>query len=205
MAKKSAREARVVRVASRDEIDQAIEALTHGQLIKLEKYAAWRIRGLGRASSQRDGEDLLQEALTSTIAGSEGSEGRHWNTAVDFAKHLSEAMRSISDHWKTQFAEDEPFLESEVKITTPNGEEFSPLAVVPSQEPGVERALLAKEQVRQIAERFRDDDEATLVLQGWDEGMSGPEIIDLGLSKERYGASIKRIRYAVGRRTVRGE
>ena len=201
MAKKSTRGAPQPEVATRDEIDQAIEALTPGQLVKLKKYAGWRIRGLGRASLNRDGEELLQDALTSTIVGSEGSgEGRRWNKKVDFVKHLTEAMRSISDHWRTQFDQDEPYLESEVTTINAEGEEYSPLEAVPSENPTAERALLAKEEVRQIFELFRDDDEAILVLQGWVEGMSGPEIMELGFTRERYEATVKRIRYAVDRR-----
>ncbi len=200
MAKKSTGAASEAQVATRDEIDQAIEALTPAQLVKLKKYAGWRIRGLGRAGLGRDGDVLLQDALTSTIVGAEGSgEGRRWNKKVDFVKHLAEAMRSISDHWKTQFDEDEPHLESEVTTVNADGEEYSPLEAAVSQDPTAERALLAKGVVRQIFELFHGDDEAILVLQGWVEGMSGPEIMDLGFTKQRYEATIKRIRYAVQR------
>ena len=73
MAKKSTGAASEAQVATRDEIDQAIEALVPAQLVKLKKYAGWRIRGLGRASLGRDGDLLLQDALTSTIVGAEGS------------------------------------------------------------------------------------------------------------------------------------
>ena len=200
MARKSAQGSPEPIAATRDEIDQAIEALTPGQLLRLKRYAGWRIRGLGRASRNRDAEELLQEALTSTIVGSgETGEGRRWNKRVDFVKHLTEAMRSISDHWKAQFDEDEPYLESEVTTVDREGEEYSPMGAVPSEQPAADRALLAKEEVRRIFDLFRDDDEAILVLEGWVEGMSGPEIMELGLTKERYEATVKRIRYAVGR------
>ena len=143
---------------------------------------------------------LLQEALTSTIVGAEGTgEGRRWNKNVDFIKHLTEAMRSISDHWKTQFDEREPFLESEVVTVTGEGEEYSPLAAVPSEDPPAERALLAKEKVRQVFDLFTEDNEAILVLEGWVEGMTGPEIMEFGLTKQQYEATVKRIRYAVER------
>jgi hypothetical protein len=200
MAKEPTHGAPPPAAATRDEIDQAIEALTLSQLVKLKKYAAWRTRGLGRASLGRDAEVLLQEALTSTIVGAEGTgEGRRWNKNVDFIKHLTEAMRSISDHWKTQFDEREPFLESEVVTVTGEGEEYSPLAAVPSEDPPAERALLAKEKVRQVFDLFTEDNEAILVLEGWVEGMTGPEIMEFGLTKQQYEATVKRIRYAVER------
>ena len=201
MAKKSTRGVPEAQAATRDEVDLAIEALTPGQLVKLKKFAGWRIRGLGRASLRRDAEVLLQDALTSTLVGCEGSgEGRRWNKKVDFVKHLTESMRSISDHWRTQFDESEPLLESEVTTVNTEGEEYSPMDDVPSEDPTAERALLAKEEVRQIFELFRGDDEAILVLQGWVEGMSGPEIMDLGFTERRYEATIKRIRYAAQRK-----
>lgn len=184
-------------IATREEIDQAIERLSDGELLRLKKFANWRIRGLGRASLRRDGEDLLGEALTATMAGADGSEtGRRWNKKVDFVKHLIEAMRSISDHWKEQFDAREARVESEIMVIKPDGEESSPLDLVETGQPGAERVLLAKEEVGQVFRMFENDDEAILVLEGWVEGMTGPEIIGLGLTPQQYEAAVKRIRYA---------
>ena len=183
--------------ATREEVDQAIQRLTDVQLLRLKKFADWRIRGLGRASLRRDGEDLLGEALTSTVAGADGSAGgRRWNKRVDFVKHLTEAMRSISDHWREQFDEREARVESEVIVVNPNGEERSPMAQVQSERPTADRILLAKEEVANIFKLFEKDDDAILVLEGWVEGMTGPEIIELGLTPQQYEAAVKRIRYA---------
>ena len=184
-------------IATREEIDQAIERLTEAELVRLQKFAAWRIRGLGRGALRREGDDLLSEALTATIAGAEGSDsGRRWNKKVDFIKHLLEAMRSISHHWKEQFDEQEARLESEILVITPEGEETTLMAQVETGQPDPERILLAKEEVGQILKMFEEDDEAILVLEGWVEGMTGPEIVDLGLTPKQYEAAVKRIRYA---------
>jgi hypothetical protein len=200
MAKKSSRTAPDAVAATRDEVDLAIETLTPAQLLKLQKFAGWRVRGLGRAALGRDAEVLLQDAVLSTLLGSEGTgEGRRWNKAVDFVKHLTEAMRSISDHWRTQFRADEPYLESEVVALNDEGDEYSPLDTISSREPGPDRIVLAKEQVRQIFDLFEGDDDAILVLQGWVEGMTGPEMMGLGFTKERFEATVKRIRYTVER------
>src|SRR5882724_572575 len=128
-----------------EEIDQAIADLTPAQLLRLKKFARWRIRGLGRANLGRDFQDLLQEAITSTIAGTGTTrEGRHWNKKVDFVKHITEAMRSISSHWKVQFDEQEAQLESDVKIVAPDGTTISPLDYAVSNEPAADRVLSAK-------------------------------------------------------------
>jgi hypothetical protein len=206
MAKKSSRAEPETVIATRDEVDHAIEALTPAQLLRLKKFAGWRVRGLGRAALGRDADVLLQDAFLSTLLGSEGTgEGRRWNKAVDFVKHLTEAMRSISDHWKTQFDADEPYLESEVVAINDEGEEYSPLETVSSQEPRPDRILLAKEEVRKIFNLFEGDDAAILVLQGWVEGMTGPEMMGLGFTKERFEATVKRIRYTVERGKKRGD
>ena len=55
--------------ASRDEIGRALEALTPGQLLKMKHFAAWRMRGLGRAACGRIWEDLLSEAWPAILEG----------------------------------------------------------------------------------------------------------------------------------------
>ena len=90
---------------------------------RLEKYARYRIRGLGRKATGRDHEDLLGEAVQDTL----DLEKRKWNKRVSFAQHLMGAMRSISSHWREQFDTREPLLESEVFRTTEEGEVLSPL------------------------------------------------------------------------------
>jgi len=187
--------------ATREEVDRAIETLTGAQLLRLHKFAAWRIRGLGRASPWHEAGELLNEAIASTLAGVEGSgDGRRWNRNVDFVKHLTEAMRSISDHHKRKLDEEDAQLKSELITVDPEGKESSPLDNAPSGEPTADRAFSAKEEVARIFKIVEGDDEAILILQGWVEGMTGPEIMTaLGLTKQQYEAAVKRIRYAVRR------
>src|SRR5437763_7081265 len=105
------------RAATREEVVAAVEALTRHEYLRLEQYARWRIRGIGRAARGRDWEELLREAISATYEGS-----RHWNKeSVDFPGHLIGVMRSISSHWRDQFNPDEAFLESEVIRVTPEG------------------------------------------------------------------------------------
>ena len=55
-------------VATKDEINRAIELLRgSSQWQNLKNFAAWRVRGLGRASCGRTGEDLFHDALLSTF------------------------------------------------------------------------------------------------------------------------------------------
>ena len=49
------------------EVDRAIEALTSSELLRLQKFADFRVRGLGRAARGRTGEDLLQRSPAADI------------------------------------------------------------------------------------------------------------------------------------------
>jgi hypothetical protein len=101
MKKSAGRNAQEVR-ATTAEVMAAIESLSAEEFRRLKKAAGYRIRGLGRAAQHRDYEDLLGEALASTLKGAEGgAEGRKWaKDRVRFVKYLLEAMRSIANHWK---------------------------------------------------------------------------------------------------------
>jgi RHS repeat-associated protein len=58
---------RLQRLLEKLEVERAIEVLTEGELLKLQKYAAFRIRGLGPAACGRTGEDLFNEAVLKTL------------------------------------------------------------------------------------------------------------------------------------------
>src|SRR5579859_7530739 len=91
MAKKPSTEARDSDIATRQEIDEAINSLSAEDLVRLKRFAEWRVRGIGRGSSERGADELLQDAVMATLAGCEGNRrGRRWNMRVDFVKHLTE-------------------------------------------------------------------------------------------------------------------
>ena len=110
---------------TREEVDQAINRLTHAELLRLRDFAVWRVASLGRASCGRTWEDLLGEAKLSTISGcSNNGNGRCWNKNVGFVIHLIGAMRSISSHWKRDFCAN-ILLESELVGTGEEDESIS--------------------------------------------------------------------------------
>jgi hypothetical protein len=196
--------------STRKEIDQAIAALSPAEWLKLQKFAEWRVRGQGRAAGTRRGKDLLQDALVSTFVGAQGNgSGRRWNKRVDFVKHLTEAMRGISSHWKEKFDERE-ILECEAVNCDAAGQELSPLdnlapgdtpderlrvAVAEGFQPAAERRLIATEEIKRIFTMFKDDTEGTVVLEGWSEGMKKNEIMQkYELTEKQYDGATKRIR-----------
>jgi hypothetical protein len=184
--------------ATREEIVAAYEALTRPALLRLKQYAEWRIRGLGRAALQRDWEELLREAISDTYEGR-----RRWNReSVDFPRHLTSAMRSISSHWREQFDPDEAFLESEVIRTSPKGKASNPMLDAVSLTADPERDLEAKEEVERIEGVVSKNSLAWLIMEGRRDGMTGPQIRKaLGVSQNDYEAAMKWLRRNIPAKT----
>jgi DNA-directed RNA polymerase specialized sigma24 family protein len=186
--------------ASRAEIDQAFAALSLADQRRLEMAAKYFVRGLGRKVKERSWEDLLQDACLSVIKGTSGTgEGRRWPKGeVPFVTFLGKVMQSIASHWKEAWDENEAALESDILIMLEGGESRSPLSNVPSQVPSQEQAFSGKERLEKALSLFVGDSEASLIIEAWGLGMTGPEIQEqFGLSEERYEAGRKRIRYQV--------
>lgn len=177
--------------ANKEEIVAAIEALTRQDHLRLEQYARWRVRGVGRAAWGRDWEDLLREAVSLTYEGK-----RHWNkSSVDFFQHLLGAMRSISSHWREQFNPGEAFLESEVIYVSPEEKITNPMLEAASPAADPEYALVLKEELERIEQIADENPLAWLILDGMADGMSGPEIREaLLVSQKDYETALKWLR-----------
>jgi hypothetical protein len=193
------RSSRLRSLLEKIEVDRAIEALTSSELLRLQRFADFRVRGLGRAARGRTGRDLLAEAQLRTLIGAEATrEGRHWNKNVDFVQHLKRAMESISNCWKRQFKEKEAYLISELPIQDAEGQEHSPLDKVASGHAATDQLLIDKDEEERVLMIFKDDPEATQVLLGLLHGLKKNE---MGLDKKQFAATEKRIRLKLlGRR-----
>jgi CheY-like chemotaxis protein len=178
------------------EVDRMIEMLTTAELLKLQKFADFRVRGLGRAARGRTWEDLLAEAVLRTLIGAEDTQkGRHWNKDVDFVRHLIGTMQSISNCWKRQFKEKEAYLMSELVIHNAEGQEQSPLDNVASEQAAADQRLIEKDEAERVLAMFKDDPEATQVLQGLLDGLKKNAIMPrYALDEKKYAAAVKRIR-----------
>ncbi len=165
------------------EIWRAVLSLSPSELLRLESYAQWRVRWLGRKALGRNENDLLGEAITATVTGQ-----RVWTERVDFCSHLLGAMRSISTSWHEKIGEE--YLESELAkpgVETPLDR---PITTVDP-----ERILRAKERLEQVRQMFANDAVASQVIELLGVGYTGKEIqSQLGLSARGYGAVAKRIR-----------
>jgi DNA-directed RNA polymerase specialized sigma24 family protein len=175
-------------VATEEEIRAALEALTVSDRLRLKAFAKLRVRGLGaRVGGPDREEDLLHEAFVAVLEGR-----RKWKPAsVSMVDLLAGVVRSISSHWAEGFDPETALLESEL---SPDPKRPSPLAMAPSGRPDQERELAAKQELENLQRFFKDDDIVVLIIEGFREGMTGPEICEaLGLSRTDYEAGRKRM------------
>jgi len=180
------------------EVDRAIKALTRVDQLRLQQFAMFKVRGLGRAAGGRDWQDLLQEALYRTLIGAtDARNGRHWNKKVDLVKHLTEAMRSIASSWTRQFTAEaaNTYLVSELQMCDSEGEEYSPLDHIASGHVLADDHLIEIDEEDRILAMLKDDADASRVLAGWMDGLKKNEILPrYGLDEKRYAAAVRRIR-----------
>lgn len=185
------------KAATHDEIIDAVTSLSRAELKKLQKYARWRIRGLGRASLGRDWQDLFN----ATVEAFCDEDGRRWNKErVDFVKAFKEAMRSISSNWKQSFDESEPRLESELVTTSSSGDESNPLLEAAAHGSDIQKHIENKEKLKIIEDLVSERDLATLILLDMKKQMTGKEIReDLGITETEYETEMTWIRRTVRR------
>jgi hypothetical protein len=204
MTKSAGRDAQEVS-ATKTEVIAAIESLSAEDFHRLKRAAIYRIRGLGRAAQLREYGELLNEAVVSTLKGSDGgAEGRKWaKNRVPFVKHLFGAMRSIASHWKETYErsgaaaeQSEWFLASEDE----EGKIVRPTERLADEATDPYRSRAAQELLDALDKRFAGDDDALLVIEGRKEGMTPSEMVaELGLEPRRVNAAHQRIRYFMER------
>jgi DNA-directed RNA polymerase specialized sigma24 family protein len=192
---RSSRRVPVERAASPEEVRAAIDALSEADRLRLDAFAVWRIRGLGRRACGRTHEDLLSETVLATLDGT-----RSWNREkVDFLGYLIGAMRSISDNWGKRFKEAEPVLEADLGRDDASR---SALDRVASQDLSPEEEIEVKQQHEAIRRLFADDPVVTLIILEIEEGTKFSEIREKhDLEENELFAALKRIRRRIARQT----
>lgn len=194
--------------ATRGEIDQAIEALTAEDTERIEQSAQNRIYTIGRAAAnRRSHDDLIQEALTRILDGT-----RHWykDNGVSFTDWLVGAIYSISSEWaghreRNKMQPDYALLESVLSKTDDDGKTVSPFDEIKEPHLHAEAKLIDAEreaECKALAEKieaaFADDEKASILLMGFQDGMSGPEIrAEFGMSEKEYRTTMRRIQRGV--------
>ncbi|MDQ6759601.1 MAG: hypothetical protein M3Z32_07020 [Acidobacteriota bacterium] len=175
----------------RDRVEQAILALSQPELLRLKKYAVWRIRGLGRKARGRNHEDLLNEAVTSIVEGI-----RPWRRSILFYVHLRGCIRSISNAW-SQKNDVDLWFESEIdSLVTESKTARVPLYQgARDDQPTPEERAHVNLQLDRVHRLFPCGTTDRQIIDCWANGQNHSEAqAELGLSKNMYDAAVKRIR-----------
>ena len=193
-----------VKAATQAEIVAAMESITDEDSERLEQVAINRITRIGRkAANGRSHEDLIQEAMKRTLART-----RIWYPArVPFVEHLLGAIRSIASAWaghrkRNPESPEYAAVESQITKEDDEGNLISPFAALGDSRPTIEEAIVDAETeaeqealLKAVKEHFGDDENASLVLMAWEEGMDGPAIQrDFGFSETTYRSTVRRIK-----------
>ena len=187
------------KVATVDEISEAIEKLLPEEWAKLYAYAKNRARMMVLYGAALDAEDLVQSAITALL-----EQRRTWNPKkVTFIGVLMGAMKSIaSNHREKSLKSGYSVPESQFASGDEDGESETPVELHPDSRLNPEQQILTSE-AEQEAVRFvedlyaflGEDLEALLVMDCWKEGLSGTEIIQsLEIDRKSYETIVRRIR-----------
>lgn len=187
------------KVATVDEISEAIEKLHPEEWAKLHAYAKNRARMMALYGGALDAEDLVQSAIIASL-----EQRRTWNRKkVTFIGVLMGAMKSItSNHKDKSLKSGYSVPESQLASGDEDDESGTTITLHPDSRLNPEQQMLASEDdqgaVRFVEDLYAflgEDMEALLVMDCWKEGLSGAEIIQtLEIDRKAYETIVRRVR-----------
>jgi len=192
--------------ATKAEIHLAIEALTDEDTERIEQTALNRINRIGRGANRRSHEDLIQEAFIRILDGT-----RHWfKGRVSFAQCLIGAIWSIASEWaghreRNKELPEYASLESDLLRPNDQGKTTSPFDELQSPDLNIVEEFIEtdmnaewesenKALADKIEAAFENDERATIVLMGFQDGMDGPAIrAEFEFSEKEFRTTTRRI------------
>lgn len=202
--------ARESRPATSAEIGQAIEALTHEDNERIERTALNRIARIWWAANRRSHGDLIQEAFARILDGT-----RRWHKdRVSFPQCLIGVIRSIASEWaghrkRNKEHPEYASVESDLLETDEEGKTKSPFDGLKSKALNVEEEMIETDvtaeqeaEHRVLADKieatFADDERASIILMGFQDGMDGPAIrATFDFSEKEFRTTTRRIQRRV--------
>lgn len=185
------------KVATADEVSEAIERLLPEEWAKLHAYANNRARMMALYGGAVEGKDLVQIALIAML-----EERRSWKPKkVAFMGVLMGAMKSIASNHKAKSIIS-GYSVPEGQPAAGDDEAQTLVDLHPDSRLNPEQQMVASE-VEEDSTRFTDDLygffgddlEALLVMDCWKEGLSGSDIIKtLEIDRKGYETIVRRIR-----------
>jgi hypothetical protein len=178
--------------ATKEQVEEALAALTGAQLVRLQRISAFRHRSLGTRGAGRNEGDLLSDAIIATLDGR-----RKWKTNIDFVVFLSGVIRSLASHIRAGKPVD-AFDDIAPNPVNEDDEAEDFVEQIPtSARIDPERQLLARDLDAQLRERFKDDPVVLLVYEAFLDKMKPADTqACLGIDEKEYNAAAKRLRRA---------
>lgn len=180
------------KIATAEEISEAIEKLSPEEWAKLHAFAQNRARMMALYGGSVDEFDLVQLAFTAVL-----EERRSWNTKkVSFVGFLIGAMRSIASNHKSK-ALRSGYAEPDSQVASEDEEEgvVSLVESHPDARLTPEQQLILVNWITEVYHYFNEDAEACLVMDCWKDGLSGTDIIEtLEIERKGYETIVRRIR-----------
>lgn len=165
---------------TKEEAASAFANLSQADLIRVEAFARGRARGLGAATW----EDLVQESIARTLAGS-----RHWPRQVSAVVYLRQTIRSLAEEARRQ--------QIEFGILA-GGESDRLAAQAPAELPDVEAAISARQELLQIQKLFEGDAHVMALIDGLNDGETAAQTqTKNGMSAAEHEAARKRFRRGI--------
>jgi len=162
---------------------QAIESLKPPELIKLRRFAEWRMRAIGPKKG-RSADDLFQEAFLRVLG-----KQRRWKDNLAFLPLLYGAIRSISNRWgKAKLNE---ILECDLGQADDQENHLSELHTTSLH---AERVVDAKQELETVKCLFADDPAALNIINRMGQFPASEIKTQLGLTEKQYQTAMKRIR-----------
>ncbi|WP_288903030.1 hypothetical protein [uncultured Sneathiella sp.] len=170
-----------------DEIVAAFNQLASDELLKLTAIEVTLLSGTGLAKG-----DLLNEAVCRALSGQ-----RKCPRKVSFMAFIVETMKSIASHAREKH--------SMTDVTDAPSEAANIDGTYLSSIPSPEETLISKSIIEEIYDLFKDDEEATLVIIGWADGLRGKALREeTGLNQAKLDYAKKRIRTRMNERHPNG-
>ena len=180
------------------EASAALERLESADLLRLEKIARLRARGLPHVEWR----DLLHTAVERVVAGT-----RKWPQHIPIVHFMAGVMRSIaSEHWEQHDRTTDAGVFREADLIRPgDGEQEGPIDCAASDTPAPEYELLAKEELDNIEALFIDNDQAWAIVMARTEGYAPGEIQEsFDMTATQYASALKHIRRTLLKHTEKG-
>ena len=188
------------RPASREEVDQAIEALSAEDLYRLRKAASFCLLG----SDYSDPDEIVNEAICRTLGGD-----RHWPKSVPFIAYMIQTMKGLGSDSRNSLQQ---LRTKQLEALVPDGmnvdevlgklDQRHPdaLANMIEVEANSERQTRAKVDADKIEAFFAEDSQVTWVILGIKDELPPADIMDMGgISQTQYDTARRRFRRGVAK------